>query len=219
MPLSSSPTADAWSRIERVLAAQMPALHEALAPPASDTDLDALARQTGLDLVETLAPLYAHHDGQTIPVPGLFAGFHFLSAREAADEWGRWSEMLQGDPSLLTDIPVAARPEGTVRPVYASPGWLPFAADGAGNHLALDFSPGPEGTPGQVISFGPDEAVRYRLAASPSAFLAWFADALEAGRVAPAPDSGAPGGLALHIDGAAHLLDALPGLLGPDGLR
>ena len=36
------------------------------------------------------------------------------------------------------------------------PGWVPFAADGAGNHLAIDTAPGPNGVPGQVREFGAD---------------------------------------------------------------
>lgn len=207
-----------WRRIERALGAALPALAGALAPPATRADLDALVQRTGLDLAPSLAALYGGHDGQQVPVPGLFVGFHFLSAREAGDEWHRWCALLRDDPALAASLEATAQPEGMVEPVYASPAWLPFAADGAGNHLAIDGAPGPAGTRGQVVSFGPDEAVRYRLAPSVDAFLSWFADALETGRVAPAPDPDAPGGLALRVDGVAHLLDALPELMGARGL-
>ena len=36
------------------------------------------------------------------------------------------------------------------------PAWVPFAADGSGNHLAIDTAPGPNGVPGQVHEFGAD---------------------------------------------------------------
>lgn len=36
------------------------------------------------------------------------------------------------------------------------PGWIPFAADHAGNYLGYDTVPGPRGTPGQIVEFGAD---------------------------------------------------------------
>lgn len=203
-----------WTRFERFLADHLPVLAADLAPPAAPADLDALAEATGLDLQGALAPLYDRHDGQTSPVPGLFFGLRFLPLAEAANEWSRWTGMIHDDPALLADIAVTSRPDGAVLPAYFSPAWMPFATDGAGNGLAVDLDPGSAGTAGQVVSFGADESVRRVLAPSAGAFIDWCADACESGLATVAPDPDAPGGLALHVGGAAHLLDAAPALFG-----
>ena len=208
--MPSPDAADAWARIEAVLRARVPALHAALAPPAAPARLGALADRVGRALPDGVRDLYAHHDGQRTPTPGLFFGLQFLSVQQVGDEWERWTRLLREDPALIRDIAVTAIPDGAVKPVYASESWLPFASDGAGNHLAIDLAPGPEGTPGQFINFGADESVRTVLASSPAAFLHWVADAAEAGTVVA--DSGAEGGLGLRVAGGSTLLDALPEL-------
>lgn len=203
------PPTDPWPRLEAFLAARLPRLRDDLAPGADESTLDALARRTGRALPEALQALYRGHDGQHGDAPGLFFGLRFLSAAEAGEEWYRWADLLAGDPSLAPAITVTAQPEGAVQAVYATPDWLPFAADGAGNHLAVDLAPGPDGKPGQVVTFGADEPVRRVLAPSALDFLAWFADVCERGRAVVAPDAAAPGGQVLRLPEASHLLDAL----------
>lgn len=205
---------DAWTRLERFLADHLPALADALAPPADAASLDALATRTGLDVRPVLDALYGVHDGQSADAPGLFAGLRFLPIADAADEWTRWADLVRDDPALLADVAVSSLPDGAARPVYYSPAWIPVATDGAGNGLAVDFDPGPAGTLGQVLSFGPDESVRRVIAPSAAALVAWLADACDDGTVTAAPDPDAPGGLSLRAAGAQHLLDAAPALFG-----
>jgi cell wall assembly regulator SMI1 len=200
---------DPWPRLEAFLAAHLPRLRDDLAPGADEAALDALAHRTGLALPDDFRALYRGHDGQRGVAPGLFFGLRFLPTDEAGEEWHRWGSLLQGDPSLVETITVTAQPEGAVQAVYATPEWLPFASDGAGNHLAVDLAPGPDGTPGQVIAFGADEPVRRVLAPSARDFLAWCAHVCERGEAVVAPDAAAPGGQVLRLPEASHLLDAL----------
>lgn len=214
MPPSPAP-ADVqavWTRLEHWLADHLAALANDLAPSATEADLEALADRTGLALSEDLRAVYRRHDGQQSPVPGLFFGLRFLSASEAGDEWARWAELLRDDPDLAADVTVDSVPEGAVRPVYFFESWLPVATDGAGNGLAVDLDPGPNGTPGQVITFGADEPTRRVVAASLPDFVGWCAQTCEAGEAAVVPDPGAPGGQALLLAGAVNLLDAAPQL-------
>lgn len=209
---------DAWERFERYLTEHGPSLADDLAPGASGADLDALAERTGLALPDAFRAVYRHHDGQRSPTPGLFFGLHFLPAHEVGEEWGRWAELLRDDPALADDIDVSSHPDGAVRPTYFSTAWLPFASDGAGNHLAVDLDPGPQGTTGQVISFGADEDTRYVLAPSAAHFLGWCAQTCETGGAAVVADPDAPGGRTLLLEGEAgprNLLDAVPDLFGP----
>lgn len=208
-----SPT-DAWARLGAFLAEHVPALVADLADAAPEAGIQALADAVGAESAESFAALYGHHDGQHSPTPGLFFGLQFLSFAEAAQEWQRWAEQLRDDPALVADIEVSAVPEGAVRAVYASDRWVPFASDGAGNHLAIDLAPGPDGTPGQVISFGVDEATRFLLAPSAAAFIDWCAHLCAAGTAEVVPDPDAPGGLGLRLGGGLTLLDALPSLFG-----
>ncbi len=197
---------DAWPRLERALAAHAPAVLADLAPGADAAALADLATQTGLTLPESLRAYYAAHDGQRGDAPGLFFGLYALSAEAAGTEWANWTSLLRDDPSLNETIAVTAQPEGAVEAVYAHPGWLPIASDGAGNHLAVDLAPGPQGTAGQVISFGTDEPVRRVLAPSVRHLVAWMAQALETGTVTATDDG-------FQIGEATNLLDALPALL------
>lgn len=208
--------ATVWSRLEHALTALVPAVSASLAPPASAADLEALGAHTGQDVDDALRGLYSTHDGQADDAPGLFVGLRFLSAAEAAEEWSRWSSTIHDDPSLVTDISVTSQPDGAVQPVYFSDGWIPVATDGAGNGLAVDLDPGPKGTAGQLVCFGPDEPTRTVLASSALAFLDWLTTAIETGTVTSASEPDAPGGSVLAIGSAMHLLDALPTVLGTD---
>jgi hypothetical protein len=75
--------------------------------------------------------------------------------------------------------------EGTVRKVPASPGWIPFARDSAGNFLCVDVDPAQGGSIGQVIEVAYDDS-RLRVLASS---LADYLDTLVA-RVSAGPDEG-----------------------------
>lgn len=51
----------------------------------------------------------------------------------------------------------ATGPDDPVQALAGSPGWLVFGGDGAGDQLAVDLTPGPGGSPGQVIVIAADE--------------------------------------------------------------
>lgn len=195
-----------WNALERALESHAPALRADLRPGASDAALRALEQATGLRLTPEACALFAGHDGQHGQAEGVFFGLKMLSATEAAEEWARWQDVLRETPDLAEGF--QGVPEGAVQPVYAHAGWLPFAHDGSGNHLALDFAPGPQGTPGQVISFGADEPTRYVWAPSAEAFLAWCAALFEDGRAT------GEGARVWLTAAPGHPFDALPALLG-----
>lgn len=209
-----TPSESAWLRPSALLADRFPALAADLNPPASSADLAALADRVGADSTEALTPLFGARDGQRNEAAGLFFGLQFLSAAEAVNEWGRWMSVLADDPALATDIKVSSLPEGAVKPTYYDAGWIPFAIDGAGNGFAVDLDPGPNGTVGQVISFGVDESLRRVLAPSAEAFLQWFAEAIESGLASVSDDAAAPGGKCLRLAGASHPLDVADQVFG-----
>jgi len=73
-------------------------------------------------------------------------------------------------------------PPGAVQRAYAHPAWIPLVRDWGGNNLAVDLSPGPRGTWGQIVLFGRDYDTKYVVARSWSHFIAIVADDLSSGR-------------------------------------
>jgi len=73
-------------------------------------------------------------------------------------------------------------PAGAVQRAYAHPAWIPLVRDWGGNNLAVDLSPGPRGTWGQIVLFGRDYDTKYVVAKSWAHFLAIVADDLSSGR-------------------------------------
>ncbi|KAK0627031.1 hypothetical protein B0T14DRAFT_125554 [Immersiella caudata] len=73
-------------------------------------------------------------------------------------------------------------PPAAVQRAYAHPAWIPLVRDWGGNNLAVDLSPGPRGTWGQIVLFGRDYDTKYVVARSWAHFIAIVADDLGSGR-------------------------------------
>ena len=72
-------------------------------------------------------------------------------------------------------------PPNEVLTTYAHPMWIPIVTDEVGNCIGIDLSPPPGGTWGQVILFGRDFDVKYKIAENFGDFLLLFANDLEMG--------------------------------------
>lgn len=175
------------ARLEAWLAEHVPDIHAALRPGASEADLDDLETLIGLRLPESFRMLYRWHDGQNWEAGGVF-GLEFLTLEGVRREWETWRQVEAMHPDMNEEMPSTSHPPGAGRETYTTPGWLGFLANGGGNSVGLDFDPGPEGTPGQVITFGRDEEHKYVLAESLDAFLGEYVSRLEAGRVTVTPE-------------------------------
>lgn len=182
------------SRFADALARSFPALRALLGPPAPLDDLTTAARALGQALPAEVQAVYRTFDGQVGVLPGVLLGLRWLPLADALREHATWRDLAGDDPNL------DSRPPGAIRPVTFSPSWFPFASDGAGNGLAVDLAPGSAGTPGQVITFGPDETTRLVLSPTLPAFLGWVADQIEAGHVTLEGDD-------VRLDGASSFLD------------
>ncbi|MGW2660702.1 SMI1/KNR4 family protein [Nocardia tengchongensis] len=80
---------------------------------------------------------------------------------------------------------------GVVSRKFWKPGWVPFTADDGDSGFAVDMSPGPFGTSGQVITYGPDPALRTVIAPSLTEFFELISARLELGSVLVDPCTGA----------------------------
>ncbi|WP_066308937.1 SMI1/KNR4 family protein [Bacillus sp. FJAT-29814] len=132
------------------IAPYIPNLNEYLNDGASDISM--LEKETGFTLPDSFKALYSIHNGDKDYI-GLFFGLDWLSIDDILFHWKnnkKWhNEFSSSD--------IVSFEKGKIKEEYYHPGWLPIAYDGGGNYIGFDFSPGPDGTVGQIISFGRDE--------------------------------------------------------------
>lgn len=160
-----------------------------LNPPAPEEAIQALEKDLGLVLPNSYKEVLRLHNGEYLPNNDtplhLFCGFTFLSIKQVREQYASWQQTLafwanHEDSTIFTSLP-----ENAVQPVLASASWLPFAGMYSGNHLAIDFAPGPRGSVGQVITFGSDEDIHYQIAPNFEAFLAFILAIYKQGKYQP----------------------------------
>ncbi|KAK6463069.1 hypothetical protein DFJ63DRAFT_103195 [Scheffersomyces coipomensis] len=74
-------------------------------------------------------------------------------------------------------------PPGSIHETFAHPMWIPLVTDEVGNYIGIDLSPPPNGSGnwGQVILFGREFDVKFKIADNFGDFLLIFANDLETG--------------------------------------
>lgn len=158
------------------------AVEHFLNPPAAPGAVAALGDAIGFAIPDDLSQLWSHADGQIDifsiddPAPGaivspLFGSYAFCPTEEALRQYRLWQDVRAQGLSGVDDA-ITVRGDDPVYAEYWRPGWLPFALDGGGNAYAVDLSPPPGGTYGQIIVIGPDEDRRRILAPGIAALLA-----------------------------------------------
>jgi cell wall assembly regulator SMI1 len=170
-----------WQRIEAWLRLQAPPLYAALASGASPEALRRAEARLQVRLPDAVRASYALHDGSGF---GSLFPFPLLSLQRVVQEWNNWRDLLQRG----TFADAESTPQGPIQTDWWNLRWIPFTHDGGGNHQCLDLDPAPGGQTGQVINFDHEVGATEVLAPSFRAFLAEFADELEAGCYAPWQD-------------------------------
>ncbi|MGW6198792.1 SMI1/KNR4 family protein [Kribbella sp. NPDC055110] len=123
---------DLWSRIDGWLVRNAPATYGVLAPPATDSELEAAQRVVALP-AEVIESLRCHN--------GLMSWANLLpeappsSAGQIAENW-----QLRMDLAADLDGFVVRQPESEP---YWHPAWIPWA-DADGDLQVIDLRPGPE---------------------------------------------------------------------------
>lgn len=74
---------------------------------------------------------------------------------------------------------MSSNPPDYIKRLFVDLKWLLLTHDQGGNHIGLDFDPGPKGTVGQVITFGRDENEKKLIAPSFRHFIDLFIDLLK----------------------------------------
>lgn len=121
--------------------------------PATDAELAELAEMIGRPVPEPLVELWKLSNGAELMDEGMTQQFSIMSISEAMDTYDNYNL----NPDLETDW-VDHWCFGALQESVAHPGWIPFAHEGSGDFLALDTTPGPYGTPGQIVEYGDDHS-------------------------------------------------------------
>lgn len=188
------PLSRTWDRIRNWLEINYPELGDTLNYGISPADLAEFEAQLGFALPQTVRESYLMTDGQEPESAagcseGLLFGLTLLPLDFVVEEWRRWREVDE-DPATGANPGLIAHqdsiPPHWIRREYSQRGWIPLAADKAGNFLGIDMNPDSKGTAGQVIVFGRDfdtKVVMWRGEgeAGWARWLASFVEELEAG--------------------------------------
>ncbi|MHC3469316.1 SMI1/KNR4 family protein [Streptomyces sp. 7R007] len=128
-------TTASWSRIETWLARHAPRTRAELAPPAAPEAIAAAEEAVGMPFPEPLTESLLRHDGTGCGV--LLPPFWtMLSTERIVDDW-RMRTRIHGAPSAADE---ERDPESEYGPWWHRQ-WIPFAADGCGDHLVVDQRP------------------------------------------------------------------------------
>ncbi|CUM67662.1 uncharacterized protein PRCAT00005364001 [Priceomyces carsonii] len=106
----------------------------------------------------------------------------FVTTTNAAPATAHGSEHPIRGTSGKNNIPrQRSIPPGTINDIFSHPMWIPLITDSVGNYIGLDLAPPEAGKWGQVILFGRDFDVKYKIADNWGDFLIMFANDLEIG--------------------------------------
>ncbi|WP_433593719.1 SMI1/KNR4 family protein [Nocardia sp. CA-145437] len=207
--MPSLDTGSAFSRILGWMEAGSLGIREHFRPPASRAALANYRAAFGLPLPDSLVAMLSVADG-TDDDGDFFLhrllGVEEIIAIQTVQE--RTAESFHR-AGVDCDRWVHCPEPGAVSRKFWKPGWVPFTADDGDCGFAVDTSPGPFGTAGQVITYGPDPAVRAVIAQSLAGFFELISARLDLGSALVDPHTGA---VSLCTPaGSANLIETLMG--------
>lgn len=157
-----------WRALRKHLEARYPGYAEILNPPATEAEIAKLEAYFGVALPGAARDMYEDANGQSTRLPGVLVGMIMLPIESVIGEAIEWAAVDNAD---FPASGFSSAPPGAIQLMYTNPRWLPLFDTGGGNHVGLDFDPGPRGTVGQVINFGRDQDDKTVLAESLEHFL------------------------------------------------
>ena len=150
-PTELSSQLDAWAKVNA------PSLQGWLGAGASTGELDRLSEVIGYELPPAFRSFWTLHNGAAHkPSPQQEGAYTIRSLIRNLDLLDAGSMLAERDNALkYAEESVKCSSAGPVKPLYWSPGWVPFAVlYGSSHYLCLDLDPPPEGDYGQVIEVG-----------------------------------------------------------------
>ncbi|MEL6559404.1 MAG: SMI1/KNR4 family protein [Bacteroidota bacterium] len=153
---------------------------------ATEKSVKDITEITGLEVPDALAELLLRHNGEKKFMG--FLGHGFLSAEEIISQWQSIVAM-KNDPNFDVGERMYYQ-QDLIAPVsFFSAKRLPFAHDGSGQLLCIDYDPGPDGKMGQIVyvPMGEPEPLSV-IAGSFHEFVEFITEAISSGNLALADD-------------------------------
>lgn len=202
-----------WSHLRAAVTALVPEIDATFRGPASEAQLQAAEREFGFPLPEILREVYRDTDGQPWGVlTGCLIGMRLLPLEESLTVVRGVRDFYSEMPEFAGDIVSGSLPPDAVQGVGSHPRWWPFAMDGGGGTLCVDFAPGPAGRMGQVMGSGDGRLNTVVVAWTVAGFFGWYGEQLQANVVVNRLPSGEPH-LELRHPQRPFFLDSLPHLV------
>jgi len=152
-------------RIDKWLSTNRADYYATLQAGATPQELDAFEAKFRLSLPPDFRELYQWRNGQSGS-----ASLENNRMFSSLDEIASTKEMLDG--MIGTDFD---------DPKWWRQGWVPFLANGGGDHLCVDLTAEDSGTPGQLLEFYHDDETRSVEYPNLEAWLTELADSMENG--------------------------------------
>ncbi len=152
----------------------------------NEESIQNIVSKTGLEVPDALAALLKKHNGEKKFLG--FLGHGFLSAEEIVMSWQQ-NKDLRDDENFDEGERLYYQQDLIAPNSFFSAERLPFAHDGSGQFLCVDYNPGPKGKMGQIVyvPMGESEPISV-IAGSFDEFVVFMTDAINTGKMALADD-------------------------------
>jgi cell wall assembly regulator SMI1 len=147
-----------WDRIEALLGDDA---EDLLNPGASDDEINELETQLNQQLPTDVRDSLKRHNGMDADHDDI-PGTRLLSTEDIYEEWDANNDAyadtnddVLNHPEIAADV--IGFPDGLTQPGIWNTTWIPITADGLGNNMVTDLNPGPNGTPGQILTINHDQ--------------------------------------------------------------
>lgn len=146
------------NRIDKLIEAmksKLDILDDFMNEGASEEEIRALELHIGLDLPESLRYLLKKYNGEKTYL-GIMGCYNLLSVQEIKREWDFIVETTKQENFEKDYIYLAKSvyQSGYVHQTLYDKGRIPFAHDGSGEFLAIDYFPDTLGNKGQIVYLG-----------------------------------------------------------------
>ncbi|MBT32601.1 MAG: transcriptional regulator [Thalassobius sp.] len=149
---------------------------------ASEPEIKEIEKATGLSVPELLLQLLQKYNGEKKTLG--FLGLRFLSCSEIIAQW-KLLDQISSQPDFNEGERLYFQPELLTAKSFFSNKRLPFAHDGSGQLLCIDYIPGEKGNEGQIIYLPTAEPEPMSVIASSfDSFIQFIIKALQSGSLA-----------------------------------
>lgn len=191
-------------KLIKIMEKYYPELTTKLVPANNESILNEIEAEIGEKLPKSFRALYEKYDGEDLQgYLGLVLGFSLMSAKDILDDIRFYKN--ESDVELTSMTPGVMKEEAMHDRVI-----IPFGFDASRCYVAMDLSPGPKGTKGQIISLDFDYDQSYLLGKNINEFCDFAVKMMEEGKCVLEDDE--EGGKYFAFE-SGHLLNDIENLL------